>query len=107
MFCGYTWKFKSKKRCKRENKGKARKRKARCREEDNFGLNISKLLFDGEIPVKEVNVAALIFLKGTQVYWLNQTMERGLISDQACTLIKECLPFISSSNSESEGSDAE
>ena len=55
MFCGYTCKFKSKKHCKRENKAKARKRKARCREEENFSLNISKLLFDGEIPVKEVN----------------------------------------------------
>ena len=61
------------------NKRKAQKRKAR-REEENFGL-ISKLLSDGEIPFKEVNVAALISLKGTQVYWLKQMMERGLISE--------------------------
>ena len=52
-------------------------------------------------------MAALISLKGTQVYWLKQMMERGLISDQACTLIKEYLPSISSSNSESENSDTE
>ena len=50
----------SKKHSKEENKRKAQ----------NFGF-ISKLLSDGEIPVKEVNVlAALISLKGTQVYWL-------------------------------------
>ena len=48
-----------------------------------------------------------ISLKGTQVYWLTQMMEGGLISDQACTLIIECLPSISSSNSESEDSDTE
>lgn len=30
-------------------------------------------------------MAALIFLKGTQVYWLNQMMNRGLIRDQGCT----------------------
>ena len=52
-------------------------------------------------------MAALISLKGTQVYWLKQMMERGLITDQACTLIKEYLPSISSSNSESEDSDTE
>ena len=52
MFRGHTLKFKSKKSLKKENKGKAQKRKAR-REEENFGL-ISKLLSDGEIPVKEV-----------------------------------------------------
>ena len=34
-------------------------------------------------------------------------IERGLISDQACTLMKEYLPSISSSNSESEDSDIE
>ena len=105
MFHGHILKFKSKKHSKKENKKKAQKRKAR-REEVNFGL-ISKLLSDGEIPVKEVNVAALISLKGTQVYWLKQMMERGLISDQACTLIQEYLPSISSSNSESENSDTE
>jgi len=49
----------SKKHSKEENKRKAQ----------NFGF-ISKLLSDGEIPVKEVNVTALISLKGTQVYWL-------------------------------------
>ena len=50
-------------------------------------------------------MAALnISLKGTQVYWLKQMMERGLIGDQACTLIKEYFPSISSSNSESEDS---
>ena len=37
-------------------------------------------------------LAAQISLKGTQVYWLKQMMERGLVSDQACTLIKEYLP---------------
>ena len=79
---------------KKENKGEAQKRKAR-REEENFGL-ISKLLSDGEIPVKEVNVAALISLKGPLVYWLKQMMERGLRNDQACTLIKEYLPSFSS-----------
>ena len=79
MFCGHILMFKSKKRSKKENKRKAQKRKAR-REEENFGL-ISKLLSDGEIPVKEVNVAVLISLKGTQVYWLKQMMERGLISE--------------------------
>ena len=95
MFRGHTLKFKLKKRSKKDNKRKARKRKAR-REEENFGL-ISKLLSDGEIPVKEVNVAALISLKGTQAYRLKQMMERGLISDKACTLIKEYLPSFSSS----------
>ena len=105
MFHGQILKFKSKKCSKKENKRKAQKRKAR-QEEENFGL-ISKLLSDGEIPVKEVKVAALISLKGTQVYWLKRTMERGLISDQACTLIKEYLPSISSSNSASEDSDTE
>ena len=80
MFRGHILKFKSKKRSKKENKRKAQNRKARW-EEENFGL-ISKVLSDGEIPVKEVNVAALnISLKGTQVYWLKQMMERGLISD--------------------------
>ena len=79
MFRGHILKFKSNKRSKKENKRKAQKRKAR-REEENFGL-ISKLLSDGEIPVKEVNVAALISLKGTQVYLLKQMMEKGLISD--------------------------
>ena len=62
---------------------------------------------DGEVPVKEVNVAALISLKVTQVYWLKQMMERRLTSDQACTLIKEYLPSISSSNRESDDSDTE
>ena len=28
---------------------------------------------DGEIPVKEANVATLISLKGTHVYWLKST----------------------------------
>ena len=106
MFRGHILKFKSKTRSKKENKRKAQTRKAR-REEENFGL-IFKVLSDGEIPVKEVNVAALnISLKGSQVYWLKQMMEIGLISDQACTLIKECLSSISSSNSESEDSDTE
>ena len=68
MFRGYNLKFKSKKRSNKENKRKAQKRKA-GQEEENFDL-ISKLLSDGEIPVKEVNVAALISLQGTQVYWL-------------------------------------
>ena len=94
MFCGHILKFKSKKRSKKENKRKAQKGKAR-REEENFGL-ISKLLSDGEIPVKAVNVAALISLKGPLVYWLKQIMERGLRNDQACTLIKEYLPSFSS-----------
>ena len=85
MFRGYILKFESKKRSKKENKRKAQKTKA-GREEENFDL-ISILLSDGEIPVKEVNVAALISLKGTQVYWLKQMMERGRISDQACTLL--------------------
>ena len=59
------------------------------------------------IPVKEVNVAALTSLKGTQVYWLKQMIEKGLVSDQGCPLIKEYLPSISSPNSESEDSDIE
>ena len=75
--------FKSKKHSKTENKRKAR------REEENFG----------EIPVKEVNVAALISVKEPKVYWLKQMME----SDQACILIEEYLPSVS----ESEGSDTE
>ena len=105
MFRGHTLKFKSKKSLKKENKGKAQKRKAR-REEENFGL-ISKLLSDGEIPVKEVNVAALISLKGPLVYWLKQMMERGLRNDQACTLRVLALFQLLSSNSESEDSDTE
>ena len=43
-------------------------------------------------------MAALnVSLKGTQVYWLKQMIERGLITDQGCTLIKEyyVLPSIS------------
>ena len=76
MFHGQILKFKSKK-CSKKNKRKAQKRKARW-EEENFSL-ISKLLSDGEILVKEVNVAALISLKGTQVYWLKRMTERGLI----------------------------
>jgi len=105
MFRGHILKIKSKSAQKKENKRMAQKKKAR-REEENLGL-ISKLLSAREIPVKEVNIVALISLKGTQVYWLKQMMERGLISDQACTLIKEYLPSISSSNSESEDSDTE
>ena len=73
------WSLNQKSFKKKENKRKAQKTKARW-EEENFGL-ISKLLSDGEIPVKEVDVAALISLKGTQVYWLKQMMERGLISE--------------------------
>lgn len=59
------WSLNKKSVQKKENKWKAQKRKVR-REEENHGL-ISKLLSDGEIPVKEINVAALISLKGTQV----------------------------------------
>ena len=105
MFRGHFLKIKSKSAQKKENKRTAQKRKAR-REEGNLGL-ISKLLSDREIPVKEFNMAALIYLKGSQVYWLKQMMERGLISDQACTLIKQYLLSISSSNSASEDSDTE
>ena len=47
----------------------AQKRKAR-QEENNFAL-ISKILSDGEIPVKKVNVVNLLSLKGTLAYWLN------------------------------------
>ena len=36
---------------------------------------------------------ALTSLKGKQVYWLKQMMERRLITDQACEVIKEYLPF--------------
>ena len=52
-------------------------------------------------------MAALTSLERTQVYWLKQMMERGLLSAQVCTLIKEYVPSISSSNSESEDSDTE
>ena len=83
IFRGCILRFQSKERSKTESKRKAR------REEENFG----------EIPVKEVNVAALISVKGPKVYWLKQMME----SDQACTLIKEYLPSVS----ESEDSDTE
>ena len=83
MFHGHILKFKSNKRSKKENKRKAQNRKAR-REENNFAL-ISKVLSYGDIRVKKVNVADLnVSLKGTQVYWLKQMMERGLMSDQAC-----------------------
>ena len=53
---------------KKENQRKAQKRKA-GKKEKNFAL-ISKLLSDGEIPVKEVNVVNLLSLKGILVYWL-------------------------------------
>ena len=46
-----------------------------------------------EIPIKEVNVATPISLKGTQVYWLKQMMERPLISDQDYRLIKSTCPL--------------
>lgn len=99
MFPAHILKFKSSKRSKKENKRKAQRRKARREEE--------KLLPDGEISIKEVDVVALISLKRTRVYWLKQMMERQLIGDQDCTLIKKYLPSISSSNSESENSDTE
>ena len=76
MFRGHILNFKSKKRSKKENERKAQKRKVR-RKEENFGL-ISILLSDGEFPVKEVNLAAVISLKETRVYWLKQIMESGL-----------------------------
>ena len=51
---------------------------------------------------------ALISLNGKQIYWLKQTMERRLITDQACEVIKEYLPFVcenSSRNSSTSGSE--
>jgi hypothetical protein len=113
MFHGHILKFKSKKHSKKENKRKAQKRKA-IRQEENFGT-ISKLLsVDGETPIQEVNVGALISLKGKQVYWLKQMMETNLITEQACEIIKEHLPSIcessstsNTSTSESEDTDAE
>ena len=38
-------------------------------------------------------MAAPISLKGTQVYWLKQMMERQLVSDQDCRLIKSTCPL--------------
>ena len=100
-------KFKSKKHSKKENKRKARQ------EQENFDA-ISKLLsINGETPIQEVNVNALMSLKGKQIYWLKQMMDRKLISDKACGVVKEYLPSIyesSSSNtstSESENTDTE
>ena len=49
---------------------------------------ICKLLSDGEIPILGISMWLLDILKGTQVYWLKQMMERRLISDQDCRLIK-------------------
>ena len=104
MFHGHILKFKSKKRSKKENKRKAQKRKAR-REEENFDA-ISKLLsITGETPIQEINADALMSLKGKQIYWLKQMIDRKLISDKACGVVKEYLPSIceSSSNNTSTG----
>ena len=74
MFRGHILKFKFKKiikkniQLKKENQRKAQKRKA-GQEEKNFAL-ISKLLSDGEIPLKKVNVVKSLSLKGTLAYWL-------------------------------------
>ena len=105
MFCGHIVKFKSNQHSRKENKWKAQKRKARW-EEENLGV-ISDLRSDCEILIKELNVAALISFERTQVYWLKQMMERGLLSAKVCALIKEYMPSISSSNSQSEDSDTE
>ena len=70
--CGHILKFKLKKiikkviQLKKENQRKAQKRKA-GQEEKNF-VFISKLLSDGEIPVKKVNVAiSSIFKRDTSL----------------------------------------
>ena len=67
----------------------------------------------GETPIQEINADALLSLKGKQIYWLKQMIDRKLISDKVCRIVKEYLPSIceSSSNntstSESEDTDTE
>ena len=78
MFRGHILKFKSRKRSKKKARQRYRRKK----------IDEKKRISDGDVPVKEVNVAALISLNVTQVYWLKQMMERRLISDQACTLVR-------------------
>ena len=75
MFRGHILKFK---RSKKKTRQRYRRKK----------IDEKKRISDGDVPVKEVNVAALISLNVTQVYWLKQMMERRLISDQACTLVR-------------------
>ena len=75
MFRGHILKFKLKKSLKnhsteKKNQRKAGKGKAGQEENANFVL-ISKLLSDGEIPVKKVNVVNLLSLKGTLACWLD------------------------------------
>ena len=68
MFRGPILKFKFKKiiQLKKENQRKAQKRKA-GQEEKNFAL-ISRLLSDGDIPVKKVNVVkSSIFKRDTSL----------------------------------------
>ena len=75
MFRGHILKFKLKRvikkiiQQKRANRRLAQKRKT-GQEENNFAL-ITKLLSDGEIPVKKVNVVNFPSLRGTLSYWLN------------------------------------
>ena len=78
MFRGHILKFKSRKRSKKKTRQRYRRKK----------IDEKKRISDGDVPVKEVNVAALISLNVTQIYWLKQMMERRLISDQACTLVR-------------------
>ena len=54
-------------------------------------LNKKKRLANGEIPIKEVKCGCP--LKGTHIYFLKQMMERQLISDQDCALIKSTCPL--------------
>ena len=75
MFRGHILKFK---RSKKKTRQRYRRKK----------IDEKKRISDGDVPVKEVNVAALISLNVTQIYWLKQMMERRLISDQACTLVR-------------------
>jgi len=74
MFRGHVMKFKSKKKSKMDNKRKAQKRKA-DREAENFDL-IAKRLSDGTTPVQDIDVDALLSLKGNQLYWLRKMMEK-------------------------------
>ena len=81
MFRGQLKKFQSTKRSRKENNRKAQKRKA-AREEDNFDLIVKQ--FDGKTPIQEVDVQALMSLKGKQLYWLRRMTDKKPVSDRAC-----------------------
>ena len=84
MFPEHILKFKSRKRSKKANMGKAQKRKAGQWTMD-YGLWRFQLTSQCGCPN--------IFTEGTQVYWLKPMMERRLLSDQDCRLIKSTCPL--------------